>query len=95
MPPQTVDKIKLVSPAGSNVEKGLDGLFRVVGGGVLPTDDTATVQVGALEGSNVDPSEVMVQMIQSQRLFEIRTKLVATAKEVDQSGASLMRLTSS
>ena len=95
LPPQPIDKIKLASPAGSNVEKGLDVLFRVVGGGVLPPDDTGQVQVGALEGSNVDPSDVMVQMIQSQRLFDIRTKLIATAKEVDQSGTSLMRLSAS
>jgi hypothetical protein len=40
--------------------------------------------VGQLEQSNVNPS-VLTQMIQAQRLFDIRTKLIATAKEVDQS----------
>jgi flagellar basal-body rod protein FlgF len=28
---------------------------------------------GALEQSNVDPSEVLVEMVEAQRLFEIRT----------------------
>ncbi len=91
-PPQVVDRIKLASPAGTAISKGLDGLFRVGGGGVLPTDDAAKVQSGALEASNVDASEVLVQMLSAQRLFEIRTKLVSTAKDIDESGTSLLRL---
>jgi len=91
-PPQAIDKLKLASPKGSSVTKNLDGLFRVSGGGVLPTDENAQVQTAALEQSNVKPSEVVVQMIQAQRLFDIRTKLIATARDVDQSGASLMRI---
>jgi flagellar basal-body rod protein FlgF len=35
---------------------------------------------------------VIVQMIAAQRLFDIRTKLISTARDVDQSGASLMRM---
>lgn len=87
-----VDKLKLASAQGSKISKDLDGLFRVIGGGVLPDDETAQVQSGALEQSNVEPSEVVVQMIQAQRLFDIRTKLISTARDVDQSGASLMRM---
>jgi flagellar basal-body rod protein FlgF len=33
----------------------------------------------------------MVEMVQAQRLFDIRTKLLSTAKDVDQSGTSLLR----
>jgi len=94
LPAQPVDQIKLASPAGSTIEKGLDGLFRVVGGGTLPADGAAKLTVGSLEQSNVNASEVLTQMIQAQRLFDIRTKLIATAKEVDQSSASLMRMPS-
>lgn len=90
--PAVVDRLKLASPQGSKLSKGIDGLFRVVGGGALPTDENATVQSGALEQSNVKPSEIVVQMIQAQRLFDIRTKLISTARDVDQSGASLMRI---
>ena len=90
--PQVIDQIKLASPAGSRIEKGLDGLFRVAGGGVLPADDAARVQSGALEQSNVDSSQVLVQMLDAQRLFDIRSKVIATAKDVDQSGANLMSL---
>lgn len=91
-PPTIVDRLKLASPQGSKLAKGMDGLFRVIGGGALPADETATVQSGSLEQSNVKPSEVVVQMIQAQRLFDIRTKLISTARDVDQSGASLMRV---
>lgn len=91
-PPAVLDRIKLASTAGSPLAKALDGLFRVPGGGVLPTDEAATVTAGTLEGSNVDTAGVLVDMIENQRLFDMRTKLVATAREIDQGGASLMRL---
>ena len=86
------DKLKLASPAGSKIAKGLDGLFRVEGGGVLPADAEARLTGGALEQSNVRPSQVLVEMIEAQRLYDMRTKLIATAKELDEGGASLMRL---
>ncbi len=92
-PPTRLDRLKLASPAGTRIEKGLDGLFRVFGGGVLPNDEEGSVQVGALEQSNVNSSEVLVEMIEAQRLFDIRTKLIATTKEIDEGGAQLMRLT--
>ncbi|MDE1917759.1 MAG: flagellar basal body rod protein FlgF [Sphingomonadales bacterium] len=94
-PPTLVDKIKIASTDGMTIEKGLDGFFRVAGGGILPTNDDAKVTVGALEESNVSPSEVMVQMVQAQRLFDIRTKLLSTAKDIDQSGTSLLRQSAS
>ncbi|WP_310535486.1 flagellar basal body rod protein FlgF [Novosphingobium sp.] len=92
-PPTRLDRLKLASPAGTRIEKGLDGLFRVFGGGVLPNDEEGTVLPGALEQSNVNSSEVLTEMIEAQRLFDIRTKLVATAKEIDEGGAALMRMT--
>jgi flagellar basal-body rod protein FlgF len=87
-----VGRIKLATWQGSPIAKGLDGLFRVEGGGILPTDQEATVQVGALEQSNVKSTEVLVDMIDAQRLFAMRSKLLSTAKDLDQSGAQLMRL---
>jgi len=91
-PPAQVERLKLVSWRGSRIEKGLDGLFRVYGGGTLPQDAEAKVQSGSLEQSNVKPSEVLVQMVEAQRLFDMRTKLIATAKELDEGGANLMRM---
>lgn len=91
-PPVEVNRIKLASPAGSAIAKGLDGLFRVRGGGILPADEEARVKPGYLEQSNVKLSQVLVEMIDQQRLFDMRTKLVATATQVDEAGAQLLRL---
>ncbi len=97
-PPQRVDRLRLVDPAGSTIAKDLTGLFRVVGGdgepGVLPVDENAGVIPGALEGSNVSPSEVLTEMISAQHLFEMRTKLVETARELDEGSVRLMRIDS-
>jgi len=92
-PPQEVGRIKLAGWQGSPVLKGLDGLFRVEGGGVLPRDEEASVTTGSLEQSNVKPTEVLVQMIDAQRLFAMRTKLIQTASQIDESSAQLMRMT--
>ena len=91
-PPAAIDRLKLVSRAGTRIEKGLDGAFRVFGGGALPADLAATVQPGALEQSNVNPGEVLVEMVEAQRLFDIRTKLISTARDIDEGGTALMRL---
>ena len=91
-PPQPVGRIRLVSTTGTRIAKGLDGLFRVQGGGVLPADDAAQVTVGSLEQSNVQPTEILVQMVEAQRLYDLRTKCIATAREIDQAGADLMKL---
>ncbi len=96
-PPQQIDRLKLASFTGSDLEKGLDGQFRVRGGAdegnaILPADENARVLTGALEQSNVVPSQVLVEMIEAQRLFDIRTKLVSTASEIDQGSARLMRI---
>ena len=92
-PPQEVGRIKLVSTAGSRIEKGLDGLFRVPGGGALPADEEARLQPGSLEQSNVEPTRMLVEMVEAQRLFDMRTKLISTARQLDEGGAGLMRLT--
>lgn len=93
-PASEVGRLKLASPEGSQVMKDLDGFLRVVGGGVLPADPTARLTSGALESSNVDTATTLVQMIEAQRAFEQRAKLMNTANQIDQAGASLMRLRS-
>jgi len=91
-PPLRIDRLKVVSTTGSQIAKDIAGQFRVAGGGVLPVDENAKVIPGALEQSNVNPSEVLVEMISAQRLFDMRTKLVETARELDEGSSRLMRL---
>lgn len=91
-PAQAVDQLKLVSTTGTRIAKDIAGLFRVPGNGALPVDENAQVIPGALEQSNVNPSEVLVEMISAQRLFDMRTKLVETARQLDEGSARLMRI---
>lgn len=90
--PQIVDRLKLVDPKGSQTVKGLDNLLRVKGGGALPANLDATVKTGSLEQSNVNITETLIQMIENQRSYELQAKLLSTAKDMDDGGASLMRL---
>ncbi len=91
-PAQELDRVKLVSPEGSILAKGIDSFLKVPGGGVLPSDPTATVTSGALEMSNVETAATLVEMIDAQRAFEQRAKILSTASDIDEAGASLMSL---
>lgn len=90
--PQKIDQLKLASPTGSQIAKGLDGLFRVKGGGALPEDPNATVKSKALEGSNVEATKALVDMIDASRAWDSQLKLISTAREMDTSATDLMRL---
>lgn len=89
---QVLDRIKLVSREGSALIKGIDSFLKVPGGGVLPPDPTARVTPGALEQSNVQTAETLVDMIEAQRAFEQRAKVIATASEIDEAGSRLMSM---
>jgi len=92
--PQQVDRLKLTSPAGSRVVKGVDNLFRVQGGGALPSDPQARVTSRALESSNVNVTQALIDMIEASRSWDNQLNLITTARELDSSGADLMRLPS-
>ena len=90
--PQLIDRLKLASPVGSDVVKGIDGLFRVRGGGALPSDPSARMLSGSLEGPNVEASAALVDMIEASRAWDTQLKLINTARDLDGAGADLMRL---
>ncbi len=90
--PQVIDRLKLANPTGSQIAKGTDGLFREVNGGVLPDDPMASITPESLEGSNVNSTQALVQMIEASRAWETQVKMIDTAKKIDDSGASLMQL---
>lgn len=83
-----VGKLKLVTP-DVPLTRGEDGLFRGANGS-LGADDTARVQDGALEGSNVNPVEAMVSMISAARQFEAQMKLIQTAEANEKAAAPLL-----
>lgn len=89
---EPLDKLRLVSPQGSPLAKGIDSFLKVPGGGVLPPDPAARLTSGSLEMSNVETADTLVQMIEAQRAFEQRAKIIATAGALDEASSSLMML---
>ena len=87
-----IDKIKLASDKGSETVKGLDNLMRVRGGGALPENLDGKLQAGALEQSNVNLTQSLVDMIENQRSYEVQANLMKEAKTMDEGAASVMRL---
>jgi flagellar basal-body rod protein FlgF len=92
--PQVIDRLKLADARGTDTVKGLDNLLHVRAGGALPADLEANLTSGALEGSNVNMTQALVDMIENQRGYEVAASLMKSAKDMDESGASIMRLPS-
>lgn len=90
--PQEVDRLRLATPAGSDIAKGLDGLFRVKGGGILPDDPEARLVGRSLEGSNVSATSALVEMIEASRSWDTQLKMITDARDMDSATANLMQL---
>jgi flagellar basal-body rod protein FlgF len=92
-PANGIGRLKMVTPNGEDpLKRGEDGLFRARSGDPLNNDDNARLHVGALEGSNVNPIETMVNMIQAGRQFETQMRLLQTAESNDKSAGQLLNL---
>jgi flagellar basal-body rod protein FlgF len=81
--PVPLDRLRLVRPDPSRLEKGFDGLMRVNDGGPVATDDSVRATVGALEGSNVNAVEALVDMIALARRYEAQVRMMRSAEETD------------
>jgi len=92
-PANSVGKLKVVTPTTDDpLQRGTDGLFHTTSGDPLTTDDNAKLQVGTLEGSNVNTIETIVGMIQTARQFESQMKLLTTAESNDRAAQQLIGL---
>ena len=92
-PSNTLGRIKMATPTADDpLTRGEDGLFRSTSGDPLPSDATAQLQTGALEGSNVNSIETMVQMIQGARQYEAQMKLLQSAEANDKSATQLLSM---
>jgi len=89
---QQVDRLALVSFTGSDTVKGNDNLFHVQGDGVLPTDLNARLMPASLEGSNVNMTASLIDMIEASRAWETQVKLLSTAQDLDSSSTNLMQM---
>jgi flagellar basal-body rod protein FlgF len=88
-----VDRIKLVNPAIKDLQKGEDGLLRLKSGGKAKQDDAVSITSGVLEGSNVNPAQSLINMIELQRLYEFQVKSM-TSTDTNEQSAERMMLTS-
>jgi len=84
-------RLRMVQEPASNIERGPDGIVRVKDKTIPPNDANITLSPRSLESSNVNSIDSMVEMLNASRTFEIHVKLLATAKELDDQTAKLMR----
>lgn len=90
--PQEIDRLQIVSPAGSDIVKGVDGLFRVRDGGTLPADPDARLITRSLESSNVSATQALVEMIEASRSWDTQLKMLDDARDMDSASTDLMSL---
>jgi flagellar basal-body rod protein FlgF len=86
-----VDRIKLVNPSTKDLQKGDDGLLRLKSGGKAKQDDSVSVTSGMLEGSNVNPAQSLINMIELQRLYEFQIKSMNSTDTNEQSAERMMQ----
>ncbi|MDY0977626.1 flagellar basal-body rod protein FlgF [Massilia sp. CFBP9012] len=78
--PAVLGRLKLVNPPEGDLVRGDDGLFRLKDGGNAQPDPNVRVAGGALEGSNVNPVDCMVDMISLARSFDTQMSLLKNAE---------------
>lgn len=90
-----VDRIKIVKAQIGQLERQPNGLFLPGEDAqvrTLASDEDAGLVSGALEGSNISPTEAMVAMISTQRRYEMQMKVISSADQNDQAANKLLSL---
>lgn len=73
-------RIKLANPPEASLKRSEDGLFVTSNGQAAPVDANVKITSGALETSNVNVVETMVNMISLARQFEMQMKMLDNAQ---------------
>ncbi len=95
-----LDRIKLVNPPTTDLEKRDDGLMHLkpptqpgqAPPALPPADANVSLVQGVLEGSNVGAVSAMVDMIELARNFELQTRVMRTVDENSAASAKLMNM---
>jgi len=85
------DRIKLVNPDVTNLQKDKDGLLQLRDGAVEPAAANVKLESGVIEHSNVNAVGQMIELIANARQFETNIKLMQEAKTTDEASARLLR----
>ncbi len=88
----TIDRIKLVNPERSQLQKGTDGLLHMGGDELAFADPSVSVTSGALEKSNVNVAKTLVNMIELARQYEMQVNVIKTSKENADAASQIMRV---
>jgi flagellar basal-body rod protein FlgF len=89
-----IGRIKLVNPPENTLVRGADGLFRQRNNQPADADPNVKLASGTLEGSNVNVTDAMVNLISLSRQFEMQVKLLQTADTNAQRADQLLSLNS-
>lgn len=90
--PTPLGRIKLVNPSSQDLVRGDDGLFRLKDGSPAPVDPNVVVAGGALEGSNVNAIDSMVDMISLARSFDMQMKLLQNTENNEAKASQILGL---
>lgn len=86
----SIGKLKLVNPPERDLVRGDDGLFRLKDGQTAEADPKVNVVSGALESSNVNVVDQMVNMISLARQFDMHMKLLQNAETNDSKATQML-----
>ena len=87
-----IDRLLLVNPPLSDLEKGSDGLiYARAGADDVAPDGNVRLASGVVEGSNVNGVDQMVRQIELARRFDMQIKIMSEAGEMEDSTDSLLR----
>ncbi len=89
-----IGRLKLVNPPEADMVRGADGLFRLRSGQPANADESVKLTSGTLEGSNVNVTDAMVNLISLSRQFEMQIKMLQTADTNAQRADQLLALSS-
>lgn len=95
-PDQVVGQLLLRDASRTPLARRVDGLFRVAdearpGSDIKDGPVPPSVVPQALEGSNVSAVDVMTRLMDHARTFEAQIRVVKEMKDLDASGASMMK----
>lgn len=88
----SVGRLKLVNPPVGDMVRGDDGLFRTKDGNPAEADAKLKVLGGALESSNVNVVDEMVNMISVARQFDMHMKMLQYAETNDSKATQLLSM---
>lgn len=92
---QLVNQIAITSGDGLNLKKDIDGTIRPEGGidrTQFNPDQNVRLKQGYLEASNVSVFDELVNNVDIQKQYQLNVKLISLAKQLDEAGASLLKL---